>query len=285
MPRLGSRLTKGPLTFILAFILGSSVTGLAVAGATGALTSSNNVYAGCLKHGTLSNIKVNATLTCHGGARVISWNAQGVQGIQGVKGIQGVQGVQGVPGPTTQVCSARFPGADLAGCNLTGANLTGESYDNLTGANLTDANLHNANLDGTDLCTANLTGIQSGGINPAVAYFTCGPWGIYAPPSDPTNGYLVGPTANLAGATLTGVSAGFQDFAGANLTNADLTNADLDNTDLDGANLDGANATNANFDAATTTGATIVGVTWVNTTCPDGTNSDTDGFTCVGYGF
>ena len=49
-------------------------------------------------------------------------------------------------------------------------------------------------------------------------------------------------------------------LAGANLSYSDLTGADLAGADLAGANL---------------------GVIWSDTTCPDGTNSNNDGDTCV----
>ena len=45
-------------------------------------------------------------------------------------------------------------------------------------------------------------------------------------------------------------------------------------TFLMGANLTGANLVFA----------TVTGVVWGNTTCPDGSNSDTNGGTCVGFG-
>lgn len=50
------------------------------------------------------------------------------------------------------------------------------------------------------------------------------------------------------------------------LSNADLAGVNFTNTELNGANLTGANLT---------------AVSWVNTTCPDQTNSDNDGGTCV----
>jgi uncharacterized protein YjbI with pentapeptide repeats len=46
------------------------------------------------------------------------------------------------------------------------------------------------------------------------------------------------------------------------------------------ANLADANFTNDNLTGADLTGANLTGVTWSNTTCPDGTNSNTDGDTC-----
>ena len=63
---------------------------------------------------------------------------------------------------------------------------------------------------------------------------------------------------NLSGSTLRNADAEGADFAGANLTNADLMNADL-------------------------SGANVHGVTWSNTTCPDHSNSSSDGGTCAGH--
>ena len=52
---------------------------------------------------------------------------------------------------------------------------------------------------------------------------------------------------------------------------------------LKGANLSGANLSGANLSGANLTGANLSDVTWGNTTCPDGTNSDNDGGTCLGH--
>jgi hypothetical protein len=63
---------------------------------------------------------------------------------------------------------------------------------------------------------------------------------------------------------------------GCNLTGANLTNANLTN----------ANLTSANLAGATFTGANVTGVLWSNTTCPDSTNSGTNGSSpesCVGH--
>lgn len=45
------------------------------------------------------------------------------------------------------------------------------------------------------------------------------------------------------------------------------------------ASLKGATLTRATF-----TGAIVTGVIWSNTICPDGTNSNKDGGTCIGHG-
>jgi uncharacterized protein YjbI with pentapeptide repeats len=57
-----------------------------------------------------------------------------------------------------------------------------------------------------------------------------------------------------------------------------LAGANLLGQDLTGAALTGANLTGANLHVAT-----ITNVSWSNTICPDGTNSDADGGTCIGH--
>lgn len=74
---------------------------------------------------------------------------------------------------------------------------------------------------------------------------------------------------------------------GNNFTGADFTGAKLTNWQSEGDN----NYTNANFTNADLTANsgvwqgqgsdTFTGATWSNTTCPDGTNSNSDGNTCV----
>jgi uncharacterized protein YjbI with pentapeptide repeats len=140
--------------------------------------------------------------------------------------------------------------ADLDGTTLIAANLSGTSLfgTNLTIANMTDANLSgatltDANVSNATFSNATLTGVTSGGITGTPDALPSG-WSLF-------NGYLIGSGANLTAA----------DLSGANLTDANLTN-----TDLFGANL---------------AGATLTGVIWSNTTCPDDTNSNSDGDTCI----
>jgi hypothetical protein len=72
---------------------------------------------------------------------------------------------------------------------------------------------------------------------------------------------------------------------GANLAHADLASVNLVNTSLVGANLGGADLVFANLSNANGAGANVAGVLWGDTRCPDLTNSDDDGDTCVGHGF
>ena len=63
----------------------------------------------------------------------------------------------------------------------------------------------------------------------------------------------------------------------ANLTNANLSNSYLFETNLTGANLSGADLTGSYLRYAI-----LTDVAWSNTTCPDGSNSDTNGLNaCV----
>jgi uncharacterized protein YjbI with pentapeptide repeats len=136
------------------------------------------------------------------------------------------------PGPPLAVSFANLNDADLTGADMSGINFSGIE-GNLQGADLSDVNLAGADLSGVYLA-----GVSSGGITGSAALLPQN-WVL-------TDGYLIGPAANL--------------------TDADLSGANLTNADLDGANITGANLTN---------------VTWSNTTCPDGTNSNNEGDTCV----
>jgi len=48
-------------------------------------------------------------------------------------------------------------------------------------------------------------------------------------------------------------------------------------------NLKDANLTGATLVGADLKGANVKGVTWSHTVCPDGTNSDANGGTCLGH--
>jgi uncharacterized protein YjbI with pentapeptide repeats len=158
--------------------------------------------------------------------------------------------------------NANLAGVNFAGSNLNNANLNGAD---LSGANLQGANLHNANLSGANLQGANLQGANLNGANLE-------------------NANLAG--VNFAGSNLNNANLNGANLSGANLQGANLHNANLSGANLQGANLQGANLNGANLTAATLAGATVKGanfnkITWSNTTCPDSTNSNSDGGTCI----
>ncbi len=83
--------------------------------------------------------------------------------------------------------------------------------------------------------------------------------------------------SSFAGVSVVGANLAYSGFGA-----SDMTGADLRNVDLIRAQLQGTDFTNANLLGADLTNAITRGARWSNTTCLDGTNSDTNGGTCVG---
>jgi len=93
-----------------------------------------------------------------------------------------------------------------------------------------------------------------------------------------------------------GASFAYASMRGAVLDKVLFVNADFRGTDLTGATLRCNDFSNARFQGADMTDANLTfsyigrdrpqnlsGVYWNNTTCPDGTNSDDNGGTCIGH--
>ena len=188
----------------------------------------------------------------------------------------------------SQVLSGgRLNGTNLSFDNLTQATLAGTDF---TGANLAGAQLSSADLSNAVLSGANLTGAKLSGPTRMT-----GVTGVTAPQLRLVtrvahNGGLCPANAvDLSGVFFGALNAtGFNllnfDFTGSILSGANFTNANLTNTFLDSARLDGANFTNANLTCANFLFRAVTSnAVWNNTTCPDGTNSDNNGGTCVGH--
>ena len=171
-------------------------------------------------------------------------------------------------GPKADLSKATLVDADLSGANLSGAKL--QSAD-LTRANLEGTNLTSTNLDG-----AILTGAASGNITGTPSSLPSVIWKL-------TNGYLIGPRADLSGADLSGANlttvrsgeiigtpaslpAGWQLICGylvgpgANLTDADFSRVDLTDANLTGANLTRAILSGSTLTRASLTNADLTGV-------------------------
>lgn len=176
-------------------------------------------------------------------------------------------------------------GANLVDAALAHANLSGLD---LTGANLEGADLVGATVRGADLDAAHLSDVRSGGLVGAVTHLPGG-WRV-------VQGYLVGPDADLQGANLFRAPLSGADLAGANLTGATLVAANLSGANLTGVNLRlaglmvavivhttlvHANFTDSNLAGAYVKSSGLAHATWGNTVCPDSTNSNTDGGSCV----
>jgi uncharacterized protein YjbI with pentapeptide repeats len=162
--------------------------------------------------------------------------------------------------PITNLAGARLAGADARRALLCDANLIG--------ADLRDADLGEASLEDASLRQANASRIRLDGATAAFAQFN---------------------EIRLVNASLRGFSAGSASFERAELSGADLSDAYLAHATFIGADLRGAQLDGADLSAADLTGADLhraTGLTtaiWSNTTCPDGTNSDANGGTCLGH--
>jgi uncharacterized protein YjbI with pentapeptide repeats len=206
---------------------------------------------------------------------------------------------------------ALAPGAAMHRCDLSGATIIGLdlhgisfAWSNLTGVNggcdpdqprtnLAGARIYRAILVNAKLCDAILSDADLHG-------------------SNLTNAALEDASlhrANLSWAILDGAGAGFAPFTDANLSNAHWVNgsavgarfdgADMHRIDLRGttvragsmvgtdlryARLDGVDFTSTDLTGANWNRATGLGTAiFVDTTCPDGTNSDANGGTCIGH--
>ena len=149
---------------------------------------------------------------------------------------------------------------NLAGANFTRSDL---AYRDFSGADLHNAIFDLAILRGSDLHGANLQGASF----------------------QQTELELVDlHDTDLSGLTFSSVS-----FAGANLQGADFSTAQLSGVyfigiaDLSNANFTNAQLANSNFSGVDMSTVTITGATWSNVTCPDGSNSDSNGNTCAGH--
>jgi uncharacterized protein YjbI with pentapeptide repeats len=100
------------------------------------------------------------------------------------------------------------------------------------------------------------------------------------------NGYMINNNfafLDLNTINFSGSDVGGSNFRGADMRGATLTNAKFTTTNLTDADMSGQSLSGVNFTGATFTGTNITGVTWTNVTCPDGTNSGSNGNTCVGH--
>lgn len=169
--------------------------------------------------------------------------------------------------------------ADLEGASFAGDSLTGDDFQStdltdadLADADMTDIDLNGANLDGADLTDATLVGASAGNvtmegtdlsgadatdsrIDGQLAGAQMGTTDLQgatvnssdgAPATIPpdwfieSEGFLVGPGANLSGLNFIGDSFANRDLEGIDFAGSGFFNADLSGSDLTGADLSGA---------------------------------------------
>jgi uncharacterized protein YjbI with pentapeptide repeats len=162
--------------------------------------------------------------------------------------------------PRTNLFEARLSGADARRALLCDAILAGA---NLRGADLGEASLEDADLrsiDGRGL-RLDMAGVQFAVL-------------VDADLANASMRSISAIGATFDAADLRDVDARDGDFRAARMVDADLRGAHLDRVDFTMANLTGARLDRASG---------LASVTWSATICPDGTNSDANGGTCVGH--
>jgi Pentapeptide repeats (8 copies)/Collagen triple helix repeat (20 copies) len=242
-----------------AVLLAVPAFGVGVALSVAAGSAPSTQFYGCLKSGSLSNVKTTLH-TCHSG-KAISWNAVGAQGPAGASGAKGGVGAPGAPGTAGARGATGATGATGAAGGTGPQGPPGVTPNTCTSPPAPSLNFTDCGFaSGTQLNYADLQGALFNGARMS---------GVYIEHSNLED-------ANLSGVLLPNATISGTDFSGANLFQADLQDA----------TVVGANFTNANLTGAFDTGATLLSITWDNTTCPDGTNSDDySPDTCVGHGF
>jgi uncharacterized protein YjbI with pentapeptide repeats len=204
-----------------------------------------------------------------------------------------------INGPTC--ARAALDSADLTSATLTGAGTSncisadlGLGIDSVCGGvTMSNATLVGADLSGTDLSFASLANS-----NLTHAALRAATFGECAPASRLAFQVCSGVNLNgadlarenLSGLHLNGVSLAGADLFGINLSGADLSPlspdgvpvpTNLSTANLRNADLQGANLSFATLAGAQTRKANLTEIVWLQTTCPDGTNSDADGNTCI----
>lgn len=253
---------------VLVALLIGGLCGVAVAGAAATRSTSTPLFFGCVgKGGSIdpNTLHMSVRPKCPAGERLAHWSQTGPAGARGSSGQKGPAGATGPQGATEGPCDA-LPGPDT---NFnTCQNLSGVNW---TQVPLTDASFVDADLSSITLTLVNATGADFNGSNLTSAIAN----------SSTFTGddfiYATMPGANFSHSSLTSAVMDSVDAAGANFTSANLTDAVVANV-----NFTSANFTNANLTGVDAANATFTSATFSNTTCPDGTNSNSDGDTCVG---
>lgn len=213
-------------------------------------------YFACLKKGVLAKVSIKSH-SCPSSSTAISWSASGPAGLTSYQLAQ----QQGFAGSLSQWLASLVGPRGPAGA--TGAGARG----------------------------------PQGVAGPPGAAGSVGPQGIQGPPGPQgatanTCSSPPGPNLNFSTCVLTGLTWTYAQLQGTLFVNADLDGSYLSSANLTGADLAAASAintffvnanlTNANLDALTAPAAShFTGAIFSNTICPDGTNSNSDGGTCV----
>ncbi len=209
--------------------------------------TANNVIYACSQKQTGNLRIVAAGSICKPDEVGVSWN---IQGPAGPAGSSGASSSTGLPYDCSNLCNLGPYADKFAGKDFTGAQLYNCYF---ISADISGVIFKNGNLDQCLFTNSNLTNADL---------------------SNLVNGYGNQMSVDMTGANLTGAN-----FSKDLLQNSKFQNANLQNTNFSNANL-----VRVNFGGAQHMSTdNLSGTTWNYVTCPDGSNSDNNGNTCVGH--
>ena len=111
-------------TLAAGIAIGSLVSGLTVGAA--AKPPATTKFEACLLNGSLTKVVVNASETCSGKAKLVTWNSVGPKGDTGDTGPRGLRGPTGPRGKQGPPGSSSGPVSPTGGTGVTGGTgLTG----------------------------------------------------------------------------------------------------------------------------------------------------------------
>ena len=284
---------------ILAFFAGSLVSTLtSVVLANG---SDPNLIHSCVNNTSGIVRIVGLSTSCNNNETPLNWNEKGLPGTGAL--LNNLHGASinntdfsfrtlkndDFTGTGCSLSNDTFNHTDLKGVNITGCGLGGShfinidfttivmgnnglSYSTILNSNFSNKNLTGDSLDGIQIDSSDLTGNNISNItfgNNSTATFTNS---NFTNANFSNSAVQSGSGINLNGSNLTNTNFTGFNVEGANT--ASLGNATGSNTNFTNANLSGADFSNSNLTTPI----------WSNTICPDGTNSDSDGNTCIGHG-
>lgn len=159
------------------------------------------------------------------------------------------EGMQGPPGPAGGNSGLPFI---CPNCQLNGAGSSDEIFGSrLKNRDLTDAYMIQTHINGGDFSGTKF--IRADLTNSAI-----------------TNDQSM---PNFSHTDFTDALLSFSSIVGVNFANSNFTNTKFINTTIQ----------NTDFTGSVMTGANFSGTSWNSTICPDGTNSDNNGNTCIGH--